>query len=299
MKMQTFLNMNLTDIMLKKIVALIHTMRPMTWISIIGTIFAGMMVSFHGIPPLQDIFLISVLLPILVLGYANSLNMYTDREIDKITRPDRTLPQGILKPKTVLYFSICLGSGALIEAFLFFNVYLTIFALAGILLSTVYSIRPTRIKAKGPVASISIAVGYVFIPYMGGAFAYPGITIDVILIAVILTIQTAGACVSKDFIDLKGDEKYEMDTVPLLMGLKKARRIVLAGLVFPLIVFPVLAILHVFPIYFFVYIFLIPWLLYISRIELTKREKIYIHSFFFCTVSVVLSGVAYTGIPLL
>lgn len=283
--------------MVKKVVALIRTMRPMTWISVIITIFAGMMISLEKVPPVQDIIFISILLPVFVLGYANTLNAYTDYKIDEITRPYRAIPTGLVKRKTVLYFAVFLFLGALIVSVFVLDLFLLLFVVAGLILATTYSIRPTQIKARGPAAPLAIAAGYVFVPFVGASLLYSGIKYDVIFIAFVLTMQTAGASVSKDFIDLKGDDALHMGTLPLIMGLKKAQFIVFLGLVTPVVVFPVLSVLNVVSPWFLLYLVLLPWLMYITYMyrDEHKYEKAYIHTFFFCAVSILLSGCAYTG----
>jgi geranylgeranylglycerol-phosphate geranylgeranyltransferase len=282
--------------MFEKIIALIRTMRPMTWVSVIITVFAGMMISLGNVPPAKDIISIAVLLPIFVLGYANSLNAYTDYKIDKITRPERAIPQGIIGRKTVLYFSGFIFLGALIVAFLVLNLFLSLFVVAGLLLATAYSASPVRIKIHGPAAPLSIATGYVFIPLVGASLIYAQIHWHVLLIALVLTAQTAGASISKDFIDLKGDAALNVSTIPLEVGLERARTIVVLGLATPLVVFPLLS-FTVLPGAFLLYLVLIPWLFYITRLYTheKKYEKAYIHSFFFCAISIFLSGIAYGG----
>lgn len=283
--------------MLKKLIALLRTMRPMTWVSVIITIFAGMMISLQAVPPLQDIICIAVLLPIFVLGYANSLNMYTDYKIDELSRPHRAIPKGILRKETVLCFAIFLFVGAIVVSFLVLDLFLLLFVIAGLILGTTYSIRPTRIKARGPAAPLAIATGYVFIPFVGASLIYSGVRVDVLLIAIVLTAQTAGASISKDFIDLRGDDALHMDTIPLTKGLKRARTLVLLGLVVPVIVFPGLFLCRVLPSTFLIYIVLVPWIFYIRALLNDEKtyEKAYINTFFFCTVSIFLSGVVYVG----
>ncbi len=284
--------------MVEKLVALIRTMRPMTWISMMITILTGMMLSFRGIPPVKDVVSIAVVLPILVLGYANTLNAYTDYKIDEITRPYRAIPSGILTRKTVLSFAIVL----LITAAVFSHAVLDclslfFFVIAGLALSTIYSIGPTRIKARGFVAPIAIASGYVFLPLVGASSLYAPITSHVFLIAIILTVQTVGASISKDLVDLKGDKALSMDTIPLTLGMEKTRLIIFSGLAIPLVLFPLLSVIKVLPTRFLLYLALIPWVLYIMKLahhELTY-EKTYIHSFFFCAASILLSGIAYIG----
>ena len=283
--------------MLEELVALIRTMRPMTWVSVMATILAGMMISLGTIPPLTDIISISVLLPIFVLGYANSLNAYTDYKIDEITRPERAIPKGIIRKKTVLYFAGFLFLGALIVAVLVLDLFLSLFVIAGLILGTTYSMNPTRIKVHGAAAPLAIAVGYVFIPLVGASLLYSPIRYDVLLIAFLLTLQTSGASVSKDFIDLKGDDALKVGTLPLIMGLKKAQFIVLSGLCIPLGGFPILSLVGVLPRGFLLYIVLFLWVFYIGFLYRHKHtyEKAYIHSFFLCATSIFLSGIAYIG----
>jgi 4-hydroxybenzoate polyprenyltransferase len=283
--------------MYEKPIALMRTMRPMTWISVIFTIFAGMMISLQTIPPAEDIIFISGLLPVFVLGYANTLNAYTDYRIDEITRPQRAIPKGIIKKEHVLYFAAFLFVGALVLSIFVLDLFLSSFVIAGLLLATTYSARPTRIKVHGLAAPVAIAAGYVFIPFVGASLLYSPLRADVLLIALILTVQTAGASVSKDFIDLEGDKALNVTTVPLLTGLKRARSIVLAGLVVPLVAFPLLSLGNAVPHWFLMYLLLLPWLIYILFLYRDEHqyEKAYIHTFFFCAVSILLSGIAYTG----
>jgi len=294
---KTFYTIERCEAMFEKPVALIRTMRPMTWISVMITIFAGMMISFKGIPPLTDVISISILLPVFVLGYANTLNAYTDYKIDEITRPYRAIPKGLIKKETVLYSAVFLFLGALVISVLVLDLFLSLFVIAGLILGTAYSARPTRIKTRGPAAPLAIAAGYVFVPLVGASLLYSQINYDILLIAVVLTIQTAGASVSKDFIDLKGDKALNVSTIPLQIGVKKAQFIVFSGLVTPVVVFPVLSVLGVLPQRFLFYVVLLVWVAYIVYMyrDAHKYEKAYIHSFFLCAASILLSGIAHAG----
>lgn len=283
--------------MLKKVVALIRTMRPMTWVSIIITILAGMMISFQGMPPFQDMVSVAVVLPILVLGYANTLNAYTDYKIDEITRPYRAIPSGVLQRRTVLYFAVVLLMGSIIAPFFILDCVLCLFVFIGLILSTVYSLGPTRVKTRGPVAPLAIAAGYVFIPLMGASSIYSPPTFSAFFIAIVLTLQTAGASLIKDFVDLPGDRALNVKTLPLTIGVEKARLIILSGLAVPLIVFPLSALARFLPLLFLSYLVFFPWWAYIAHLSRKEAtyEKAYINSFFFCAVCILLSGIAYTG----
>ncbi|MBU7043633.1 MAG: UbiA family prenyltransferase [Theionarchaea archaeon] len=284
--------------MMEKIIGLLRTMRPMTWISVMLTIFTGMTVALKTVPPLTDIVFISILLPICMVGYANSLNAYTDYRLDEISRPKRAIPRGIVRRKTVLYLSGLLFLFSLIIALMFLDPIPSLFVIAGLLLSTAYSVQPTHIKSKGVAAPMAIAAGYVFVPFLGASVMYGILRADIIIIALVLTLQTTGASVSKDFIDLKGDAALDMQTLPLTVGLKKSRIIVYSGLSIPLIVFPPLALGGYLPREFLWYLVMFIWIWYINSLYKAppSYEKAYIHSFFFCTVSIVIPGIIYAGV---
>ncbi|MBU7031828.1 MAG: UbiA family prenyltransferase [Theionarchaea archaeon] len=286
--------------MIEKAIGLVRTMRPMTWISVMLTIFTGMTVALKTFPPFIDILVISIFLPICMVGYANSLNAYTDHELDGITRPYRAIPRGIIERRTVLYFSLLLLLGSLIITFGFLSIIPSFFVIIGLVLSTAYSAQPTHIKSRGPIAPLAIAAGYVFVPFMGASFMYGIHRPDIIIIALVLTLQTIGASVSKDFIDLEGDKALNMQTLPLTRGIKPSQKIVYCGLMVPLIVFPLLSCMGYLSNGFYIYLIMVGWVWYIHRLyrDPLSYEKAYIHSFFFCTVSILLTGIIYSGVIL-
>jgi 4-hydroxybenzoate polyprenyltransferase len=233
-----------------------------------------------------------------MVGYANSLNAYTDYKLDGISRPYRAIPRGIIERKTVLYFSLFLIIGALIIALIFLDIIPLLFVIIGLVLSTAYSVQPAHIKSRGPVAPLVIAAGYVFVPFMGASVMYGILRADIIIIALVLTLQTTGASISKDFIDLEGDGALNMQTLPLTRGLESAQKMVYSGLITPLIVFPLLSGLGYLPRGFYLYLILFIWMWYINHLykDPPSYEKAYIHSFFFCTVSILLAGIMYIGV---
>jgi 4-hydroxybenzoate polyprenyltransferase len=283
--------------MMEKAIGLLRTMRPMTWISVMLTIFTGMTVTLKTIPPLTDIVFISILLPICMVGYANSLNAYTDYKIDEISRPHRAIPRGIIDRKTVLYLSGFLFLCSLSIALIFLDLIPSLFVVIGLLLSTAYSVQPTHIKSKGVAAPLAIAAGYVFVPFIGAALMYGILRMDILIIASVLTLQTTGASISKDFIDLKGDAALDMQTLPLTVGLNQSRWIVYGGLITPLIAFPLFSLGGYLPSAFYVYGVLFIWVWYIHTLYTgSSYEKAYINSFFCCTVSILLPGIIYAGV---
>jgi geranylgeranylglycerol-phosphate geranylgeranyltransferase len=287
--------------MVEEFVGIIRTGRPLTWSSFVITILSGMIISYGGIPPYKDILVIAFAIPISIIAYVNSLNAYTDYEIDVISRPDRALPQGIISKKSVLSFSIFLLCCSVVLSFIFLPKLLFLFVLTGLALGAAYSIKPTRIKSKGIVANICISVGYLFLPMYGGYLWYRPIletSREFLITIFVLFVQTVGASISKDLQDIEGDKAHHMRTLPISMGVRESELIIIGSLLIPVIAFPLLTLLGILPRPLMLHLLLIAWLIFIRRKMNQKPNKrnynlIYQHSFFFVQATILLTGISF------
>lgn len=287
--------------MVEKFIGIIRTGRPLTWGSFVITIFSGMVISYQGIPPFKDILVIAFAIPISIIAYVNSLNAYTDYEIDVISRPDRALPQGIISKRSVLLFSLFLFCCSVVLSFIFLPTLLFLFVVTGLALGAAYSIRPTRIKSKGIIANISIAIGYLFLPMYGGYLCYQPImetSKEFLIVVSVLFVQTVGASASKDLQDIEGDKIYNMGTLPITIGIRKSELIIMWSLLTPVIVFPLLSIPGILPGSLMLLLVLILWIILIWRKmkqSPSKRNcnRIYQHSFFFVQATILLTGISF------
>ena len=287
--------------MVEKFIGIIRTGRPLTWSSFVIAIFSGMAISCREIPPFKDILVIASAIPISIIAYVNSLNAYTDYEIDVISRPDRALPQGIVSKKSVLLFSLLLLFCSVFLSFIFLPKLLFLFVVIGLTLGAAYSIRPVRIKSKGIIANISIAIGYLFLPMYGGYLWYQPImetSKEFLIVLLVLFIQTVGASTSKDLQDIEGDKAHNMGTLPITLGIRKSERIIIWSLLLPVVLFPLLSIPEILPGSLILLLILIPWITLIWRKmkQLPSKEnynRIYQHSFFFVQATILLTGIGF------
>jgi 4-hydroxybenzoate polyprenyltransferase len=285
----------------EKLVGIIRTGRPLTWSSFVITIFSGMVISHQGIPAFKDILIIAFAIPISIIAYVNSLNAYTDYEIDVISRPDRALPQGIVSKKSVLLFSFFLFCCSLVLSFIFLPKLLFLFVVTGLALGAAYSFRPTRVKSKGIIANISIAVGYLFLPMYGGYLWYQPILEtgkEFLIVVSVLFVQTVGASTSKDLQDIEGDKAHNMGTLPITIGIRKSELMIIWTLIIPVVTLPLLSILGVLPNSLMLLLVLIPWLILIWRKikqppSKQNYNRIYQHSFFFVQATILLTGISF------
>ena len=105
---------------------------------------------------------------ILFIAGGNGLNDYIDREIDKVSHPERPLPSGRMEPKIALYVSTACLTLSFISSFVQ-NVQCIVIVGIAIVLMVLYE---TMLKQRGFVGNITIAVltGMVFL--LGGSIVF-------------------------------------------------------------------------------------------------------------------------------
>ncbi|HEX9912111.1 MAG TPA: geranylgeranylglycerol-phosphate geranylgeranyltransferase [candidate division Zixibacteria bacterium] len=165
-------------------------------------------------------------------GYA--LNDYFDLEIDRINRPQRVLPEGIISPERALLCSISLFVSGFILS-LFLKPLSVVMSVAAIIFLSLYSARFKRELLIGNI-TVSLICALTFI--YGGVFSYnPEISYVPALFAFLFHM---GRELVKDMEDLEGDKALKSETFPIAYGIKNSQLLVIA-------VFLILIILTVFP----------------------------------------------------
>ncbi len=151
----------------------------------------------------------------------NALNQCTDVDTDRINKPDRPIPSGLISLKEG-YSIVALLYIATIA--LAASVNTTFFALTcmAVSLGLAYSIYPFRLKDRFVLSNLSIAVGYGTLNFLLGWLVIKPIDGAPVHILVMLTAFDFFASISKDYRDIAGDIKYGARTVPVVIGRSKA-----------------------------------------------------------------------------
>ncbi len=163
---------------------------------------------------------IGALAALFVMGGGNSLNDYFDYKIDKLNKPDRPIPSGQITRQRALIFSICL-----FFAGIFLGLFLNIFALSIIFVNTCLLIVYARYSKKMSfVANILIAL------MTSSVFIYSGTILNIININIIVLASSAFFVMTareilKDIEDIHGDNQSGASTLPIKMGIRRARTI--------------------------------------------------------------------------
>jgi geranylgeranylglycerol-phosphate geranylgeranyltransferase len=148
---------------------------------------------------------------------ANAVNDFYDLDIDRINRPKRPLPSGVISPSQALVFSgifFILGTacGFLINWATFFT------ALVFSVLLILYSAKFKRMVLVGNIV-VSLATAFAFI-YGGLAV---GSVRQAIFPAIFAFLLHFGREIIKDMEDMEGDRRNGAMTMPVRHGLKPAQ----------------------------------------------------------------------------
>ncbi|RPI02217.1 MAG: hypothetical protein EHM64_14350 [Ignavibacteriae bacterium] len=203
-----------------KLLAWIQLSRPVnvliTFVSIpVACWIAG------GSAPLQLSYLLAGISGALVAAGANAINDAFDIEIDRINRPDRPLPRGVLTLRDARRMWLMVSIVA-VAINLFLNISALLIVALSIFLLTYYSARLKR----------TVLIGNVVIASMTGmAFIYGGAVVArlerALVPALFAFLVNFARELLKDIEDMEGDRKENAVTLPIKYGTAPA--IVLAS----------------------------------------------------------------------
>lgn len=197
----------------KKLIAYIHLSRPInvliTFVSIpVACWIAGGTVSS------RLFFFLAGITGALVSAGANAINDAFDVDIDRINRPDRPLPRGVLTQHDARRMWLIVSIAAL-GINLFLNSTALLVAILSIALLYFYSARLKRTVLAG-----NLVIGLM----TGMAFIYGGVVVGrierAIVPAIFAFLVNLAREVLKDIEDMEGDRKENAVTLPVKYGVK-------------------------------------------------------------------------------
>ncbi len=167
---------------------------------------------------------------------SNMLNQATDIEADKISKPYRPIPRGIVAPDEAQSLSFILYLFVLLRA-VTINEWFGIFVFLIMIFTVTYSLPP-RTKKYLFLNQIWIAIprGLFGILASWSVFGYP-LQKEPLIIGCIAMVYFMGSMTTKDIVDEEADRKTGTKTLVNTFGLRKA-----AFISFPFLIIPFLAI---------------------------------------------------------
>ena len=203
----------------KKLTAIIQITRPVNFFITVASVFVAALLSSP-----EKIPILNVLLAALSAGFTasagNIINDIFDIEIDKINRPERPLPSGVLtiNEAYVLYLICFVISGLLVVTI---SQIVVIIVLLSHLLLFLYSKYLKRIPLVGNI-TVAFLTGLVFI--FGGVVAEnPSAAIIPALFAFFINLIRE---LVKDMQDVEGDRAAGVITFPIKFGFQKTKYLI-------------------------------------------------------------------------
>lgn len=155
--------------------------------------------------------LAAALAAIALTGYANAFNDLADIAIDRTAHPERPLPSGALRPRTVQWFAALLAAAGIALAFAA-RPSLGILTVAVVALMTLYSATLARLPLVG---NLTVAV-LASLPFFYGAVTVGAARAGVALLAVAIPLHFARE-LAKSLDDAHADAPYRR-TAPIVFG---------------------------------------------------------------------------------
>lgn len=222
----------------KKFWAVIQNCRCAQVIYNFGLFFIGLGLGALAYPQNFKLNLFSVLalavsLVSIWLAWESSVvfNDIFDFSIDKISNPQRPLPQKVFELPEYLSLGVICFILSLIGAFVLGLSFVALIFTFQIL-AWFYSTPPFRLKKFPVLATLVSSVASLIILFFGFILISPDQTIQTLSwrIPILLMITYTLSLPIKDFKDIAGDKKYAIWTIPVIFGEKKSRLIIASGL---------------------------------------------------------------------
>ena len=223
---------------------------------------------------------------VIVNAASNALNGAYDVDIDKINKPYRPIPSGVVTKDEARSLAWILYLVTIWRAATAFRFTYSFLVLLIMLITIGYSMPPLRFKQRLWISNLSVAwargmLGFVaawsvfsdpFTPYNGWPFDPRPWGIGMIMF-----IFLTGATTTKDLTDIKGDRRFGMRTLPVVYGLKKASIYSSPFLIVPFFLIPAEVILGILDWRANILVALVVWACYLiyllSKSDFSKQQK--------------------------
>lgn len=170
---------------------------------------------------------------------SNTFNQITDLDIDRINKPYRPIPSGIVTVEEARLIAVALY---LITAWRAALVNPSFFLLVMVLITItiIYSAEPIRLKKRLFISNLSIALPRGMLGFVSAWCIFGEITNPIPwIIGAVMAVYLIGAMTSKDFTDMEGDAKFGCRTLPVVFGPKMAIYMSIPFFVIPFFIIPV------------------------------------------------------------
>jgi len=203
-----------------KIISLIQLLRPFT---LVAPLIAGVI---GVLTPLKEITFAHLITAVyvgvtlaLAQGCGQCLNQYADVELDKLIKPYRSIPSGLVSREEALGLSWLLAIFAIGRAFTI-GTFFGLVVLTCLFFAVFYSLAPFSPRRVHPIVNTGwMALSRGFLP-MFAVWSVYGSPDRAWPYSFLAFLWVMGFQASKDVPDIEGDKKFGVRTIPNTYGLK-------------------------------------------------------------------------------
>ena len=171
-----------------------------------------------SIYPLDRLFLCLLVPPLILMG-GNAINDFFDVEIDRINRPYRPIPSGLVsRNEAALLYFLLSSTGILLSYFISI-----IHFVIALFFSVAWYLYGLRLKREGLIGNILVSLGVAFTIVYGGLYF---ITYRVITYSLIAFLVNLAREITKGVEDIEGDRAAGVKTIAVTRGEKTAGRFI-------------------------------------------------------------------------
>jgi chlorophyll synthase len=171
----------------------------------------------------------------LICATSQAVNDWFDRHVDAINEPNRPIPSGRMPGRWGLYVAVLWTMLSLLVATML-GPWVTLAAVAGLVLAWIYSAPPLRLKQNGWWGNAAVAVCYEGLPWITGAAVMAGGALPPTPILLVATLYSAGAhgiMTLNDFKSVEGDIRMGIGSLPVRLGVANAVRVACIAMAVP------------------------------------------------------------------
>lgn len=208
----------------------VYLLQPMFWIGLITPLVAGGVAGMVASPfewaCISKLVLACLAFLAISVG-TQAFNDITDIEGDTINKPGRPLPRGLASKSQFVWIGVIAYSVAVPAAYFvnmaFFLLSLSILAINHFYGAPISGIPTVRLKTNPLTTQASIFLLFGLLPAVAGFLVYQ-VSIPYLfwMFAIAISIWRAFVLISKDYSDMRGDEKNGIITFPIMLGARSA-----------------------------------------------------------------------------
>ena len=167
----------------------------------------------------------AILSMVLINATGNYWNSIVDVDIDRVNKPYRPLPRGLLSVREATLISVVGALLSIVFAALVGLPFL-LFAGATLIVTGLYSIPPVRLKARFMLNNAAQAVIRGILGPVAMWSVYSTIGMPVLVLSGMMFVFIMGAQSIKDIPDIEGDRQFAIKTFPVVLGVQATQTII-------------------------------------------------------------------------